>query len=304
MESCRVIGSAGRWSVLVALLAAAAVTRGYGQTDSRLAAVVKLAQDGQSDSARAVVRRLLDAAAPTDSLYPEILYTTGLVAETDADRRLALRRVIIEFSQSDWADDALLLLGQTEYAGGNPGATVTQIEKLVGDYPTSPLIPAGALWGARAASDVGNPAAACRLADAGLAAATEDVEVRNQLEFQKQRCSAMVLAKAADTGRPAAPPVDTSKTTKPIAPPVEPAAAVKPPPKGSFGVQIVAAPTRAKADEALASLKRAGFEAFLVTEGGLFKVRAGPYATRAAAQAALPRVRSRLGGSPFIVANK
>jgi cell division septation protein DedD len=128
--------------------------------------------------------------------------------------------------------------------------------------------------------------------------------VRNQLEFQKQRCSAMVLAKAADTGRPAAPPVATSKTTKPIAPPVEPAAAVKPPPKGSFGVQIVAAPTRAKADEALASLKRAGFEAFLVTEGGLFKVRAGPYATRAAAQAALPRVRSRLGGTPFIVANK
>jgi septal ring-binding cell division protein DamX len=39
-----------------------------------------------------------------------------------------------------------------------------------------------------------------------------------------------------------------------------------------------------------------------VEEGGLFKVRVGDYATRAEAAAALPDLKAKLGGSPFVVA--
>jgi hypothetical protein len=37
-------------------------------------------------------------------------------------------------------------------------------------------------------------------------------------------------------------------------------------------------------------------------EGGLYKVRIGGYATKADAAAAVPGVKAKLGGSPFVVA--
>jgi TolA-binding protein len=304
MESGRVAQAMRRaLPLLLALISVPEI--GWSQADPRLIAAVKLAQDGRSDSARTAVRKILDVTEPTDSLYPEILYTSGVVAATDPERRLALRRVIIEYSQSSWADDALVLLGQTEYAGGNPAATVTQIEKLVADYPNSPLLAVGSLWGSRAASDLGNAALACRLADIGLGAPSEDVELKNQLEYQKQRCAALSSAKTADSVRQAeaqaaadsAKRVAAERAAGPRNPPKNPAN----PAKGSFGVQIIAAPTQARADAAILSLKQAGFESFVAQETGLFKVRAGPFATRAEAQAALAKIRARLGGQPFIV---
>jgi cell division septation protein DedD len=289
---------------------------------------VRLAQDGFADSARAVIKRLLDAAQPADSGYAELLYTSGLVAATDAERRTALRRVIVEYSQSAWADDALLLLGQTEYANGNPGATVTQIDKLLNDYPTSPLLAVGALWGARAASDLGNPAVACRMATAGIAAPNDDVEIKNQLEYQKQRCSALAVAKTVDTAPSPTPPpgdssvsrraaekaADKSKTSgktagKPAVKSVDQPAEAKPTPTkparaGQFSVQIIAAPSEARADQEMATLKNTGFDGFVVHEGPFFKVRAGPYATKAEAQQALASIRAKLKGQPFIVVAK
>ena len=109
------------------------------QNDPRLTAAVRLAQDGLSDSARAVVGRLLGSLEPGDSLYAEALYTMGFLAANEADRRLHLRRVVVDYSQSDWADDALLQLAQLDYAVGNTEATVRQIEVLLRDYPATPV---------------------------------------------------------------------------------------------------------------------------------------------------------------------
>ena len=147
----------------VLALSGLAVAPVMAQTDTRLVAAVKLAENGLTDSARSVVRRLLAAATPGDSIFAEALYTSGLVAATDYERRVALRRLILEYGQSPWADDALLLLAQVEYANGNPGATVAHATRLVTDYPSTPLKAVGAFWGARAAGDMGDPAAACRL---------------------------------------------------------------------------------------------------------------------------------------------
>ena len=59
-----------------------------GQQDPRLVSAVRLAQEGQSDSARKVAGRLLVSLPPTDSLYPEVLYTLGILAATEEERRL------------------------------------------------------------------------------------------------------------------------------------------------------------------------------------------------------------------------
>lgn len=267
------------------------------QTNPQLIAAVQLAQDGHADSARAAVRALLDRTDPVDNLYAEALYTSGIVAATEFDRRIALRRVIVEYSTSEWADDALLLLAQVEYASGNPGASVSQVSRLLADYPSS----RSARWqrsGARAAGDLRNGVEACRLADIGLTARPDDIELRNQLEFQKQRCGS-IQAQGVD---PAAP-VETT-TVSPTAPapaPARPPTAA--PARGGFRVQVIAAPNQAAANQQVTRLKGLGYESTVVHEGGFFKVRAGPFATRALANQALARIRSQLGGQPFIVAD-
>ena len=262
------------------------------QTDARLVAVVRLAQDGQADSARSIIRRTLETTPPSDSLYPEILFTSGMVAATEYDRRISLRRVIVEYSTSDWADDALLLMGQVEYANGNPGASLAQFARLLADYPASTLAAVAAFWGARAAGDMNNGTEACRIADLGLAAPTEDIEVKNQLQYQRQRCAALTV-------KPSEPVVDTTKI--PVVPESRPA---QPSITKGFRVQVIAAPTEAKATAAIGRLRGVGYEAMIVREGGFFKVRAGPFATKGEAQAAMAKIRTRLGGQPFVVADK
>ncbi len=292
MATRRLIVSLGA----VALLAFVA-RPGEAQTEPRLVAAVQLAQNGLPDSARAIVQRLQSATEPTDSLYPQILYAAGLVAATEHDRGIHLRRVVVEYSTSAWADDALFLLGMVAYANGNPGSALAQFARVVSDYPTSPLIAQAAFWGARAAGDLQNAAEACRLADLGLAANAADVELKNQLEYQRQRCSALATM-TRDSSKPTAvapteAPRDSARTP---AKPAAPAPATK-----GIWVQAIAAPTQANADETVAKLKRAGFEAQVVREGGFFKVRAGPFPSRAAATTALATIRTRIGGKPFIV---
>jgi cell division septation protein DedD len=58
----------------------------------------------------------------------------------------------------------------------------------------------------------------------------------------------------------------------------------------------------AQVDDMLTRLKVMGFDARVVRDSsGFFKVRVGRYATREEAQRALQRVRTKVGGRPFIV---
>ena len=58
----------------------------------------------------------------------------------------------------------------------------------------------------------------------------------------------------------------------------------------------------AQVDEMLTRLKVMGFDARVVRDtSGLFKVRVGPYSTREEAQRAQRRLKTRLGGQPFVV---
>lgn len=278
---------------------AAGVRTAAAQSDGRLVAVVRLAQDGRADSARAELQRIMSGLTPTDSLYPEALYTQALVAVTDSERRLALRKVVVEYSSSAWADDAILLLGQIEYAGGNPSATVDQITKLLQDYPASPLRATAAFWGARAAADLGNGELACRWVDLGLATPSDDVELKNRLDYQKQRCQG-IAALQADSARRAEPPPAPPPAPAPGPPPPAPARGAAAGGPGYY-VQIIAAPTREVAAREENRLKRLNYETVIVEESGYFKVRAGPFPNRADAQAALSRIGRALALRPFIV---
>ncbi|MGE5230272.1 MAG: SPOR domain-containing protein [Deltaproteobacteria bacterium] len=279
------------------------------QTEPRLARAVRLAQDGMGDSARAVVEKILAATPSTDTLYPQILYARAVVAPGPQEMRRDLQRVTAEYAASNWADRALLRLAQLDFAGNDLPGAARDLERLRQDYPTSPVYPQAAFWAARIYFDLGKPPSACRWLAEGLAQVGSDVEARNQLAFYNQRCAGVVLdtaradtaradtaAKVAlaptDSGKPAAPAPDTMRAAAPA--PDTGAHAV-------FRIQVAAVNTRAAADSIANRLKARGEEAIVVAEKGLYKVRVGTYPTRAAAAAALPALRQKLGGQPFVV---
>jgi DNA polymerase-3 subunit delta len=332
---------AGKASLILFVFSALpALSALSAQTDPRLVEVIRNAQEGQGDSARMKVQRLLAATSPGDTLYPQIIYTQAMVASDAADMRRQLQRVAVEYSSSSWADDALLRLVQLDYASGNLDGAARNLERIRQDYPGSALLPQAAYWAARTYFDRKDPQLACRWIADGMAASQGNVELQNQLGYLNQRCSMVALggprppvdsqppiaAVGPDTATPAARQVDTIKlpapradtTRHPKAPPPTPVAARRdtirldtvgtPPtrqaarPSGRFRIQITAVRTAAAAADITRKLKARGLAPVTVQEGGLYKVRLGEYASKAEAAAALPEIKAKLGGSPFVVA--
>ncbi|MEA2712200.1 MAG: polymerase subunit delta [Gemmatimonadales bacterium] len=296
------------------------------QTDPRLVDVIRDAQQGQGDSARIKVQRLLATTPPGDTLYPQILYTQAMVATDAAEMRRQLQRVAVEHSSSSWADDALLRLVQLDYASGNLDGAARNLERLRRDYPGSTLLPQTSYWAARTYFDQKNPALACRWLADGLAASRGNVELENQLGYLNQRCPQLAIDSAprapADSpttvasaprdtifarrtdSTPTMTPVPPTKPTRPDTTSRTPTARPAPtlPSGGRFRVQVTAVRTAAAADAIARKLNARGLAAVTVPDAGLYKVRVGNYASRAEALAAVPKIKAKLGGSPFVVA--
>jgi len=260
--------------VAAALFTAGAPVRLSAQTDTVRLAALRVAQT-RPDSARAMVRRLLAGLSPQDSVYPGVLFVAGRVAADAATAATNLQRVVVEYGRSVWADSALVLLTQLYFAQGDHAATVQAAERLRLDYPDSPLRARAGFWGARAYFDLKDDAHGCTLIREALDGAGTDVEFKNQVSFYASRCAS-------------APAVDTQAK-----PPVAAA---------TYAVQVLAVKSAAQVDEMLTRLKVMGFDARVVRDtSGLFKVRVGRYGTHDEAAQTQRRLRTRLGGQPFVV---
>jgi hypothetical protein len=265
----------GRILVLgVALLFICPAVRLSAQRDTVRVAALRVAQT-RPDSGRAMVRRLLASLSPQDSVYPGVLFTAGRIAADAATAATSLQRVVLEYGRSVWADSALVLLTQLYFAQGDPAATVQAAERLRLDYPDSPLRARGNFWGARAYFDLKDDAHGCPLIREALDGAGADVELKNQVTFYASRCAS---AAVGDTqAKPAAP-------------------------TATYAVQVLAVKSAAQVDEMLTRLKVMGFDARVVRDtSGLFKVRVGRYATHDEAAQTQRRLKTRLGGQPFVV---
>lgn len=279
------------------LLAALPIASAAAQTDPRLVAAVRQAQEGQSDSARTTVQELLARTSATDPLYPQILYTAAILANEAADMRRRLQQVAVEFPTSAWTDDALLRLAQLDYATRQLDGATRHLERLAIDFPDSPLYAQAAYWAGMTYFDQQQQAKACRWLADGMARSRDDVEVQTQLGYLYQRCGASAQASApaqASTVRAPAPVPGPTPTPAPT-----PASA-----RGKFRVQVAAVGTPAAASAAAQKVEPLGYRMVTVQEGGLYKVRAGSFATRAEAQQAAAAIKAKLGGTPFVVSEQ
>ena len=269
--------------ILLALVVlSSAATTAWSQQDERVAAAVRMAQEGSSDSARARIQALLASLPANHPVYPEALYAAGTIAPTAPDAQRYFRRVALEYSFSPWADDALLRLAQIRYVSHDPLGTVRAVERLRADYPASPLLPTAAYWAARASVDLNDQDAACSWVSLGLSRAGGNIETLNQLRYFSGRCGDGVS-------------VDPQPSQEgQVAPPAGPL----------YRVQVVAVSSRAAADEVAAGLRNLGYPVSIVEDAGLYKVRAGAYSDRPPADEAVLAIRSRMGGQPFVVVDE
>ncbi len=278
-----------------------------GQTDPRLVRAVQMAQEGQSDSARAAINQLLARTASTDTLYPQILYTAAVVASEPDEMRPKLQRIAVEFPMSSWADDALLRLVQLDYATRELDGAARNLERLAVDFPSTPLFPHVAYWAGRTYFDLQKSTDACRWLADGMARSQDDIEIQTQLGYLYQRCNPSNATAAIPVDSPttttpssAAQPVSTTPPDQPVVSQASTTASTS----GTFRVQIAAVGTQAAADAAASQAKSIGYGATIVQENGLYKVRAGSFATRADAQLAAETLKAKVGGAPFVVQDK
>jgi len=279
----------GGWTVIgiAVLLTAQPLNRLTAQTDARLVEALRLAQSGQADSGRAIIRRLLASLPPSDTSYPQALLAAAKIAPNATTVSSNLNRIVVEYGASPWADDALLLLTQLYYAQHDPAQTVQAAERLNRDYPDSPLRPRASFTGARAYFELKNETRGCELIRQALDGASDDVEFTNQVSFYAARCST------------AAPSTTTAGTTPTATDtPSKTAAGAG----RAYSVQVLAVKSTAQVDDMLTRLKVMGFDARVIRDStGFFKVRVGRYATRDEAVRTQQRLKTKVGGQPFVV---
>ena len=202
------VGRLDRWAVgLLAVLAISPAVRLSAQSDARLAEALRLAQSGQADSGRAIVRRLLARLPPSDSLYPEALLTAAKIAPDAQTVSSNLNRIVLDYGSSPWADDALLLLTQLHFAQRDAAQTIQVAERLNRDYPDSPFRARASFFGARAYFELKNEMRGCELIQQALDGAGDDVEFKNQVSFYAARCN----GPAATAASPPPPGADTAR---------------------------------------------------------------------------------------------
>ena len=303
-------GTGARAAALLCVCCVGASVRpALAQDNPALRAAVQLAAEGRGDSARRIVAAELAKARPGDPAYVEALYWRGRLAVSGDSAERDLRRVAIEYSNSHWADQALLQLSQLALAAGNSTGALQLAERLRGDYPTSGLRGAAALWAGRAAFEQGDPVAACALLDSARSEAPGDVEFLNQVAFYRGRCATVAAAPKPDTAppsgqgdsaaRPAPAPAAPAHPAAPAAPRADSAPASRAP---AFEVQVTATRSSRAAQATLDRLTRAGQHGRIVKgTDGILRVRAGPFQTEHEAATAAARLKTALGGHPFVV---
>jgi len=223
---------------------------------------------------------VLASTSPSDSVYPQALLAGAKIAPDAQTVASNLNRIVVEYGSSPWADDALLLLTQLYFAQRDPAQTIQAAERLNRDYPDSPLRARANFSAARAYFELKNETRGCELIHQALDGAGDDVEFKNQASFYAARCS-------ATSSTPPPPPASPDTTGSA--------------PRG-YTVQVLAVKSAAQVDDMLTRLRVMGFDARVVRDtSGYFKVRVGHFGTRDEAVRTQRRLRTKVGGQPFVV---
>jgi TolA-binding protein len=257
--------------------------------DTIFRAAQRLAAEGQSDSARALVGMRLNTAPPGSMDYVDALYWRAVLAATAADAERDLRTIVVTYPASARSADALMRLAQLELSRGDRDQAVAHLQRIVIEHPENPNRGRAEFWIARTLLDEGNAPVGCaRLADASRLTPTSQVELTNQIAYLNQRCQGVDTTVQAAGSHPA--PRATTTSPSAAAPPAVASGAAT---HGRYTLQVAAFSTLASATGLRDVLVARGYPARVVGTAKPFRVRVGRYATRADADAAAKAMRAK-----------
>jgi cell division protein FtsN len=215
-----------RWAYLPGALVSCAATLAIAQTPARPTDPVfvraqGLVSDGNGAAGRALIDSVIAATSPTARLYPEALYWRASLASNAADAESDYKHIVVDYPLAPQAEDALLRLAQLELARGDREGALIHLQRIPRDYPRSKSLARASYWTARVLFEKNDVPNACAANANALAQAGDaEIELRNQIQYQGQRCPpsstpASVAASAPNTPAfpaPTTPPV-TEKAT-------------------------------------------------------------------------------------------
>jgi cell division septation protein DedD len=182
------------WKVFAGLSAIFVGSHAYAQstarpTDPVFVRAQALVSDGNGPAGRALIDSMIAATPVSAPLYPQALFWRASLAASAADAESDYKHIVVDYPITPQAPDALLRLAQLELARGDRDAALGHLQRVPRDYPHSKSLARANYWIARVLfekNDLVNGCAANASAFAQLD--TSEIELRNQIQYQGQRC--------------------------------------------------------------------------------------------------------------------
>jgi tetratricopeptide (TPR) repeat protein len=145
--------------------------------------------DGNGAAGRELIDSVIKATSPTARLYPEALFWRASLASNAADAESDYKHIVVDYPLAPQAEDALLRLAQLELARGDREGALIHLQKIPRDYPRSKSLARASYWTARVLFEKNDMPKACAANANALAQAGDaEIELRNQIQYQGQRC--------------------------------------------------------------------------------------------------------------------
>lgn len=192
-----------RRTYLVVALIFSAGTTATAQSAARAAELVfiraqELASDGNTVAGRSLIDSIIRTTPPTSPIYPEALFWRATLATSAAAAESDYRHIVVDYPLAPHAEDALLRLAQLELARGDRDDALLHLQRIPRDYPRSKSLARANYWTARVLLEKNDIAGACAAnAKALTQTAAGEIELRNQIEYQGQRCASHAAAERA-----------------------------------------------------------------------------------------------------------
>jgi cell division septation protein DedD len=299
-----------RWGFTVAALFPCAATLMLAQTaahsvDPVFVRAQALVSDGNGVAGRALVDSVLHATPPGAPLYAQALFWRASLASNAADAESDYKHIVVDYPLAPQAEDALLRLAQLELARGDRDGALAHLQRIPRDYPRSKSLARANYWTARVLFEKNEIASACSAnANALSQTSADEIELRNQIQYQGQRCGSLTAASlspkapstAQDSGSTKKPDSATSTETPTRAAETksaEPVHAQQNDAKSEYSVQVAAYNHKIDAEKLSDALSKRGYSARVDGDTIPFRVRIGRYSTSAEAEEALKRIKAR-----------
>jgi len=288
------------FAIAAALLVGLSGADAQTVTDPAYARAQTLVSEGQGAAGRALVDSMYRSTAPGSGERAEALFWRASLAPTAADAERDYRAIVVDHATSPRVEDALLRLAQLELARGDRDGALRNLQRLATEFPGSGQSARTSYWTARVLFEKNDLTAACAANVQALArVAANDVELRNQIEYQQQRCRGAVAATTPPVAPPVAPavapptaPRDATPAIPQEAPVLRPSAPA-PAATRTYSVQVAATNTRAGAQTIVNRMSARGYQARIDGTAAPFRVRVGRYETRAAASRVLNEMKAK-----------